>query len=224
MSRLYKRDQTLGGKVSTCSTKILWKYPPKSEISIPIQLPRFTTCAPHGVYTSLLKSQQKLTMHSLKLTAKAPENSPSLKETGIPTIHFQVRKCWLQGGDMDVSKNRGGPPKWMVKIMENLIEMRWFGGKHHYFWFNTHILYQPSKSWSWGCRLVAKSFAKNIFSLKIQADMIFQTSHLGVDSTVAAFLLVLKPRFLPWCRGSSVSEWSLLGVPGVFFLNEKSYM
>ena len=28
---------------------------------------------------------------SLKLTAKAPENRPSQKETSIPTIHFQVR-------------------------------------------------------------------------------------------------------------------------------------
>ena len=28
---------------------------------------------------------------------------------------------WL--GYMDVSKNKGGPPKWMVKIMENPIKM-----------------------------------------------------------------------------------------------------
>ena len=28
-------------------------------------------------------------LHSLKLTAKAPENRPSQKETSIPTIHFQ---------------------------------------------------------------------------------------------------------------------------------------
>ena len=37
--------------------------------------------------------------------------------------------CHLSGGpnlqlsDMDVSKNRGGPPRWMVKIMENPIKM-----------------------------------------------------------------------------------------------------
>ena len=30
---------------------------------------------------------------------------------------------------MGVSKNRGGPPKWMVKIMENPIEMDDLGGK-----------------------------------------------------------------------------------------------
>ena len=31
---------------------------------------------------------------------------------------------WRSGGShMDVSKNRGGPPKWMVKIMENPIKM-----------------------------------------------------------------------------------------------------
>ena len=30
---------------------------------------------------------------------------------------------------MSVSKNRGGPPKWMVKIMENPIKMDDLGGK-----------------------------------------------------------------------------------------------
>ena len=30
---------------------------------------------------------------------------------------------------MGVSKNRGGPPKWMVKIMENPIKMDDLGGK-----------------------------------------------------------------------------------------------
>ena len=29
---------------------------------------------------------------------------------------------------MDVSENRGGTPKWMVKIMENLIKMDDLGG------------------------------------------------------------------------------------------------
>ena len=29
---------------------------------------------------------------------------------------------------MGVSKNRGGPPKWMVKIMENPIKMDDLGG------------------------------------------------------------------------------------------------
>ena len=31
--------------------------------------------------------------------------------------------------NLDVSKNRGGPPKWMVKIIENLIKMDDLGGK-----------------------------------------------------------------------------------------------
>ena len=52
--------------------------------------------------------------------------------------------------DMGVSKNRGGPPKWMVKIMENPIKMDDLGGKNPYFWFNTHIyikkLYQNINS------------------------------------------------------------------------------
>ena len=33
---------------------------------------------------------------------------------------------------LDVSKNRGNPPKWMVKIMENPIKMDDLG--YHYFW------------------------------------------------------------------------------------------
>ena len=40
---------------------------------------------------------------------------------------------------MDVSKNRGGSPKWMVKIMENPIKMDDLGGFSHYFWVDTHI-------------------------------------------------------------------------------------
>ena len=39
---------------------------------------------------------------------------------------------------MGVSKNRGGPPKWMVKIMENPIKMDDLGGKPSIFG-NTHI-------------------------------------------------------------------------------------
>ena len=35
---------------------------------------------------------------------------------------------------MGVSKYRGGPPKWMVKIMENTIKMDDLGGKTPYFW------------------------------------------------------------------------------------------
>ena len=40
------------------------------------------------------------------------------------------------GGYMGVSKNRGGPPKWMVKIMENPMDD--LGGKPTIFG-NTHI-------------------------------------------------------------------------------------
>ena len=40
---------------------------------------------------------------------------------------------------MDVSKNRGGPPKWMVKIMENpIIKIDDLGG-FPYIFGNTHI-------------------------------------------------------------------------------------
>ena len=34
---------------------------------------------------------------------------------------------------MDVSKNRGGPPEWMVKIMENPMN-KWMICGYHYFW------------------------------------------------------------------------------------------
>ena len=37
-----------------------------------------------------------------------------------------------------VSKNRGGPPKWMVCFMENPIEMDDLGA-FPYFWVDTHI-------------------------------------------------------------------------------------
>ena len=46
---------------------------------------------------------------------------------------------------MDVSKNRG-PPKWMVKIMENPQKMDDLGGKHRIFG-NTHIYFHPIVSW-----------------------------------------------------------------------------
>ena len=39
---------------------------------------------------NVLGHNKKMALHSLKLTAKAPENKPSQKKTGIPTIHFQV--------------------------------------------------------------------------------------------------------------------------------------
>ena len=42
------------------------------------------------------------------------------------------------------SKNRGGPPKWMVKIMENPISKWMIWGAHPYFWFNTHIMVFPT--------------------------------------------------------------------------------
>jgi len=36
-------------------------------------------------------------------------------------------------------KNRGKPPKWMVKIMEIPIEMDDLGGKTHYFWKHPYL-------------------------------------------------------------------------------------
>ena len=39
---------------------------------------------------------------------------------------------------MGVSKNRGFPPKWMVKIMENPIKHRIIWGETHYFRKHPH--------------------------------------------------------------------------------------
>ena len=43
------------------------------------------------------------------------------------------KKLYIKRINLDVSKNRGGYPKWMVKIMEHLLKMGWFGWKTHYF-------------------------------------------------------------------------------------------
>ena len=40
---------------------------------------------------------------------------------------------------LEVSKNRGGPPKWMVKIMENPIKMDDLEGNPHYFRKHPHV-------------------------------------------------------------------------------------
>ena len=40
---------------------------------------------------------------------------------------------------MGVSKNRGGPPKWIVKIMENPIKVDDLGVAHPYFWKHPYM-------------------------------------------------------------------------------------
>ena len=43
--------------------------------------------------------------------------------------NFQIVKIWFPNRKIWIfPRNRGGPPKWMVKIMENLIEMDDLGG------------------------------------------------------------------------------------------------
>ena len=44
------------------------------------------------------KSPTKANRSTLPETNIAPENRPSQKETSLPTIHFQERKCEFQGG------------------------------------------------------------------------------------------------------------------------------
>ena len=50
--------------------------------------------------------------------------------------------------NMGVSKNRGGPPKWMVYFMENPIKMDYLGGNTHIFG-NTHM---NSRNWIFGAK------------------------------------------------------------------------
>ena len=48
----------------------------------------------------------------------------------------QTKACFFwpfQVSNLGVSKNRGGPPKWMVKIMENPMKLDDLGGKPSYF-------------------------------------------------------------------------------------------
>ena len=50
-------------------------------------------------------------------------------EGSLPAL-LKSGRCWY----MDVSKNRGKPPKWMVKIMENLFNPWMIWGETPYFW------------------------------------------------------------------------------------------
>ena len=55
-----------------------------------------------------------MSLHSLKLTAKALENRPSQKETSIPTMHFQ--SAMLVSGRV-VRRDEG----WMILFLEWLV-------------------------------------------------------------------------------------------------------
>ena len=76
--------------------------------------------------------------------SKTPQVILSNLEANPISIHVHVIFTY-----MGVSKNTGGPPKWMVKIMENLIKMGWFGGKTHYFGKHPHLV---DFYGSYGCR------------------------------------------------------------------------
>ena len=73
------------------------------------------------------------TSPSLRIQVTTPQVILSNLEANPISIHVHVIFTY-----MGVSKNRGGPPKWMVKIMENPIKMGWFGGKPTIFG-NIHI-------------------------------------------------------------------------------------
>ena len=60
-----------------------------------------------------------------------PQVRNLLFHKGIFSGAVAVRKCEFFSGRvyMGVSKNRGGPPQWMVKIRENYEKMDDLGGK-----------------------------------------------------------------------------------------------
>ena len=75
------------------------------------------------------------------------EKRNSLKRLSVLGWFLELKRSDLmviggttQRSDMAVSKNRGGPPKWMVYFMENPMN-KWMICGYHSFWSATHILY-----------------------------------------------------------------------------------
>jgi len=67
-----------------------------------------------------------------KSEKKPPRNGATFGLGSTPQDASQ--KSYISvGAHVGVSKNRAGPPNWMVKIMENPIKMEDFWG-YHYFW------------------------------------------------------------------------------------------
>ena len=58
---------------------------------------------------------------------------------------------------VDVSKNRGKTPKWMVKIMENPIKIHDLGVQHPYFWKHPGVVETTkwAKMVDWELKMVA---------------------------------------------------------------------
>ena len=60
---------------------------------------------------------------ALKVGTRMRELTQAIGELRILPLPTKTEKTSVRRDDMDVSKNRGGPPKWMVKIMvENPIK------------------------------------------------------------------------------------------------------
>ena len=63
---------------------------------------------------------------ALKVGTRMRELTQAIGELRILPLPTKTEKTSVRRDDMDVSKNRGGPPKWMVKIMvENPIKNGW---------------------------------------------------------------------------------------------------
>jgi len=71
---------------------------------------------------------------------------------------------------MVVSKNRGGPPKWMVKIMENLIKMEDLGGTP-YFWKHPYMRTKMFYTWHTALQCFYKS------NTKLRQDVLLKNTY-----------------------------------------------
>ena len=121
-----------------------WNFMPFHQLRS--HLPE-TSAIPFGVAVgrdAISPDTIEKTSPSLRIQVTTPQVILSNLEANPISIHVHVIFTY-----MGVSKNRGGPPKWMVKIMENPIKMGWFGGKTHYFRKHPHLV---DFYGSYGCR------------------------------------------------------------------------
>ena len=110
----------------------------------------FTSCMFDGFCGKFLSTKMKKNKKQKSILIQKYSQPPShgshgspatTEEAGETQAHITVLPSPThQGFDMGVNPKIGGkPPKLMVKIMETPIKMDDLGGKHHYFWVDTHI-------------------------------------------------------------------------------------
>ena len=118
---------------------------------------------------------------------------------------------------MGVSKNRDGPPKWMVKIMKVLIKVDdgWFGGKTPYFWKHPYqiVLRISERSTIFLLKIEILNFVVNIWPkdeiIAHCGDFIHQKNPLENEFFCWKMMdYVINKSLLKWI-GLSVGQWNL---------------